>query len=121
MTPDLRGFGLPFRITGGGVTQASGVVKMEQNLEHLIATRVGERVMLRTYGGGVHSHVQDDNDAALRTLVRHEIETALRQFLPDAQLTAPLAVTSREGQMTVTITYRGDPLDIVRRLQVQVG
>jgi hypothetical protein len=120
MTPDLNGFGLPFRIVGGGVAQASGVVKMEQNLKHLIATRVGERVMLRTYGGGVHSHVQDDNDSALQTLIRHEIETAIQQFLPDATLTAPLAVTSSEGQLTVTITYQGDPLDIVRRLQVQV-
>jgi len=120
MTPNLNGFQLPFRIAGGGVAQASGSLKMEQNLRHLIATRVGERVMLRTYGGGVHSHVEDDNDSALRTLVRHEIENALRQFLPDARLTAPLAVTSSEGQLTVTITYRGDPLDIVRRLQVQL-
>jgi phage baseplate assembly protein W len=120
MTPDLKGFQIPFRIVGGGVAQASGSLKMEQNLMHLIATRVGERIMLRTYGGGVHSHVQDNNSGALRALVRREIETALRQFLPDARLTAPLAVTSDEGQLTVTITYRGDPLDIVRRLEVQL-
>jgi len=120
MIPPLKGFGLPFRILGGGVTQASGNRKVEQNLEHLIATRVGERAMLRTYGGGVHSHVQDDNDAALLALIRHEIETAIRVFLPDARLTAPLAVTSNEGEVRVTITYRGDPSDIVRRLEVQV-
>ena len=120
MTPNLKGFQIPFRITGGGVAQASGSLKMEQNLMHLIATRVGERIMLRTYGGGVHSHVQDNNNSALQALVRREIETALRQFLPDARLTAPLAVTLDEGQLTATITYRGDPLDIVRRLEVQL-
>src|ERR1051326_6531638 len=113
MTAELKGFAVPFRIIGGGVAQTAGALKLEQNLKHLIATRVGGRVMLRTYGGGVHPPVEDDNDGALRTLIRHEIETALRQFLPDARLTAPLAVTSNEGQLSITISYRGNPFDVV--------
>ena len=62
MTEPLAGFAFPFRIAGGRVDRAEGSEKVEHNLRHLLSTRLGERLMLRGYGGGVHHHLQEPND-----------------------------------------------------------
>src|SRR5947199_7502626 len=58
MNDRLVGFAFPFRIGGGGISRASSFEKLEQNVRHLLSTRLSERVMLRTYGGGVHQRLQ---------------------------------------------------------------
>lgn len=116
MSAPLSGIGFPFRILRGGVAPARGVDKLEQDLRLLLSTRIGERVMQRAYGGGVHRRVQDPNDAALRALLRHEIEQALRMYMPEVQLTAPVrVVAAREEQLTVVIEYAAGADDAVRR------
>ena len=121
MNRSLSGFGFPFRIVEGGVSRANGFEKIEQNIRHLLGTRLGERVMLRTYGGGVHHRIQDPDDATLRALIKHEIEQALRSYMPEVQLTAPIQVIAREAELTVNIDYRADPNDVVRRLELQLA
>jgi phage baseplate assembly protein W len=121
MSRPLSGFGFPFRIVDGGVGRATGFEKIEQNVRHLLSTRLGERVMLRTYGGGVHHRIQDPDDATLRALVKHEVEQALRIFMPEVQLTAPIQVLAREAGLTITIDYMADPQDVVRRLELQIA
>ena len=116
MNERLTGFAFPFRINGS-VKRASDFEKIEQNVRHLLSTRFGERVMLRTYGGGLHQRLQSPNDATLRALVKHEIEQALRLYMPEVQLTAPLNVTSNEAELRVVIDYRANPREVVRRLQ----
>jgi phage baseplate assembly protein W len=120
MDASLSGFAFPFRIVDGGVQRARDVQKIEDDLRHLLSVRLGERVMLRTYGGGVHHRLQEANDATLRALVKHEIEEGLRTFLPAVQLTAPLALTSRDAELMIALEYRADPLDVVRRLELRV-
>lgn len=117
----LVGFAFPFRIADGGVKRAEGYAKIEQDLLHLLSTRLGERTMLRTYGGGVHHRLQEPNDNTLRTLVQYEIEQGLRTFLPDVRLTAPIQLTTVEEVLTITITYRANPDDMVRRLVLRLG
>ncbi len=112
----LYGFAFPFRIRGGGVDHASGYEKIEQDVIHLLSTRLGERVMLRSYGGGVHHRLQEANDNTLRSLIKHEIEMALRTFMPDVRLTAPLKLVPDEGQLTIFVEYSASPQDVVRRL-----
>lgn len=118
--PPLLGFAFPFRIAGGGISPASGFDKIEQNVRHLLSTRLGERVMLRTYGGGVHHRLQSPNDATLRALVKHEIEQALRLYMPEVQLTAPIQLSSDEEELTIIVEYVADPRDLVRRLELQI-
>jgi phage baseplate assembly protein W len=105
----LRGLAMPFRITGGSVAQSAGAQKVSDDLRHLLSTRLGERLLLRGYGGGVQHRLQQPNDNTLRTLIRHEIEQALRAYLPAARLTSPVRLTHDEGDLTVTFDYVVDP------------
>ncbi len=120
MNQPLVGFAFPFRIVDGGVRQARGLDKVEQNVRHLLSTRLGERVMLRTYGGGVHHRLQDPANSTLRALVKSEIERALRRHLPEVRLTAPIRVEVRESELTIVIEYTAAPQDVVRRLELQI-
>lgn len=116
----LQGFAFPFRIRAGGVGRAAGMEKIEQDVIHLLSTRLGERVMLRNYGGGIYHRLQEPNTNTLHALVKHEIEQALRTFLPDVRLTAPLRLVAEEGQLTVTLEYQANPADVVRRLAFRI-
>jgi phage baseplate assembly protein W len=120
MKERLTGFAFPFRIAGG-VKRARDFEKIEQNVRHLLSTRLGERPMLRGYGGGVHHRLQAPNDATLRALIQYEIEQALRLYLPEVQLIAPLTLTASEQELRITLEYRADPDEAVRRLQITVA
>ena len=119
MSNGLTGMTFPFRVLGGVIRSTDGE-KIADDMRHLLSTRLGERVMLRTYGGGVHHRLQDANDSTLRALVKHEIEDGLRVFMPEVELTAPLQVTRREEELFIVIEYRADPREVVRRLEIRV-
>lgn len=114
----LTGLAFPFRIERGGVAQSSGLDKVEEDVVHLLSVRLGERTMLRDYGGGVYRRREQPNSPALAALVRHEIELALRAFMPDLRLVAPLSVVASESQLTVRLEYAAAPGDVLRRLEV---
>lgn len=117
MNPKLEGFAFPFRIDGG-LARQKGFEKVAANVRHLLATRLGERVMLRNYGGGVHHRLQDSNDETLRTLVRHEVEQALRTWIPAARLTSPVEVTRQEHRMLIAFEYVASPKDVLQRMEI---
>lgn len=119
MTLPLSGTAFPFRILGG-VVRSTGGDKIADDLRHLLSVRVGERMMLRAYGGGAHHRLQEANDTTLRTLLKHEIEAGLRVFMPEVELTEPLRVSGREEELTVAIAYRADPTAMVRRLEIRI-
>ena len=119
MPETLTGIAFPFRILGG-VARSSDAAKVESDVLQLVGTRVGERIMLRSYGGGVHHRLQEGNDSTLRALIKHDIEQGLRTFMPEVQLTAPLRVAGGEDELRITILYRADPLDVVRRLEIRL-
>ncbi len=116
----LKGVAFPFRIDRGRVAQSTGFDKVEQDVVHLLSVRLGERTMLREYGGGVHRRREQPNSPAFAALVRHEIEAALRTYMPDLRLTGPLTVVAEEWRLTVEIQYVAAPGDILRRLEVQL-
>ena len=74
-----RGFAFPFRIDAlsGGVAWAEGPDKLHDNVMQLLQTNPGERVMRRSYGGGLRDLVQDPNDDVLRALAQHRIAKAI--------------------------------------------
>jgi phage baseplate assembly protein W len=119
MNEQLAGFAFPFRINVG-IERARGGQKIKANLRHLLATRLGERVMLRGYGGGVQQHLQAAHDSTLRALVKHEIEEALRIFMPEIELVAPLRITNTEAVMTIEIEYRANPDSVVQGLKLEL-
>lgn len=118
MSQTLSGLSFPFRIEAGRVRRADGFDKLEEDVRHLLSTRLGERTMLRAYGGGVHSRVEDPNDDTLAALVRHEIAVALRSFLPDVRLSGPIRTETTEEELRVRLDYAADPAAVVRRLDI---
>lgn len=119
MDEQLTGVAFPFRVFGG-VARSSGLAKIEENVRHLLSTRLGERSMLRDYGGSLHRRVQSPNDATLLALIRHEVEQSLRAYMPEVQLTAPLRLRASEAELTVVVEYRAGPQEVVRRSQLQI-
>jgi len=117
--PPLSGSAFPFRILGG-LARSSGGDKIADDVRHLLSVRVGERMMLRAYGGGAHHRLQEANDTTLRALLKHEIEEGLRVFMPEVELVEPLGVSGREEELTVSIVYRADPMAMVRRLEIRI-
>ncbi|MEV0644202.1 GPW/gp25 family protein [Phytomonospora sp. NPDC050363] len=103
-----RGMSVPFRVVGGRVAQTAGPAKITENLRHLLSTALGERLARRGYGGGVHQRLQQPNDHTLRSLVRREIERAMREHLPQARLVTPVRLTHTESVLTVTFDYAVD-------------
>jgi hypothetical protein len=120
MRPRLQGFAFPFRVESGGVQRSDGFDKVKEDVRHLIATRLGERAMLRTYGGGVHHRLQDPNDSTLAALVKHEIEQALRLHIPDVRVIGGVGVRAIESVLEVSFDYVAAPDDIVRRVELTV-
>ncbi|KQN31432.1 hypothetical protein ASF00_01085 [Sphingomonas sp. Leaf34] len=90
MTMPVTGFGFPFRIDPltGGIARATGLDKIRQNIRVILATRLGERPMLRDYGTRLASLVHDPNDEALAVLIRREIQQALLAWEPRIMVTA---------------------------------
>jgi phage baseplate assembly protein W len=107
MTDEIRGFSVPFRIDPltGGVSQQSGDEKLRQNIIHLLMTRIGERTMLRTYGGGVHDMLHDPNNDTLRALAQHQIAKAIAHWEPRVQL-QKVDISQDKGQLFIEIHYR---------------
>lgn len=90
MSLPVAGFGFPFRIDPavGGVARTSGADKIRENIRIILATRLGERVMLRDYGTRLASLVHDPNDEALAVLIRREVQEALLAWEPRVLVTA---------------------------------
>jgi phage baseplate assembly protein W len=106
MSGEIRGFSIPFRIdpSTGGIAQQLGDEKLKENLVHILLTRVGERVMRRAYGGGVHDMLHDPNNDALQALAHHQIGRAIAQWEPRVLLQG-LDVTQQNGELFIRIHY----------------
>jgi uncharacterized protein len=110
----IMGFAFPFAIdpTTGGVKTLSDDDKLRANIVHIVLTNVGERIMRRSYGGGVRQLVQDPNDQILSTLIQHQIGKTVGQLEPRVILqTLTLTRTADGAGLQIDIRY------VVRRSQ----
>ena len=106
MNSSLKGFAFPFHIDSrsGGVAVAEGPDKLQDNLKHLLLTRIGERLMLRQYGGGVSQLLYENINDALIALARRQVMKAILQYEPRI-LPQEITVIPREGELFLRITY----------------
>jgi Bacteriophage baseplate protein W len=106
-----RGIAFPFRIDelSGGVVVAEGADKLRDNVMQLLQTNPGERVMRRSYGGGLRDLVQDPNDDVLRALAQHRIGKAITETEPRIQLKGVTVVTEESdparGTLVAEVAY----------------
>jgi phage baseplate assembly protein W len=115
MTAPITGFAFPFQIdptTGGIKTTESDDEKLRANIVHILLTNVGERVMRRSYGGGLRSLVQDPNDNALWAVVQHQIGKTVGLLEPRVLLQElTLSQSSDGGTLLISVKY------VIRRTQ----
>lgn len=130
MSERLVGFAFPFRVADAdvppGTPRTAGVArsvdadKVRDDVAHLLGTRIGERLMARSYGGGIHGLLQEPSTTTMRAIARHDLQQALRLFLPELRIVSPIEVSGEESELRIAFDYAADPRDIVHRLEVTI-
>ena len=110
MDDEINGIAFPFRISTGGVAMESGPEKLKANLEQLLSTAIGERVMRRDYGGGLRQLLYDPNNDVLRAVVQHQIAKTVGQWEPRVEI-QDLRVTQHDSELYIELLY------LIRRTQ----
>lgn len=120
--PELRGFAFPFRIDprSGGVAVTVGPPKLKENLKHLLLTRIGERLMVREYGGGVTQLLHENINDGLIAVARHQIARAIVRFEPRI-LPQEIAVIPRNGELFLRVTYIQAEMQGLQTATIPVG
>lgn len=103
----VAGPAFPFRIdASGGVAWTAGPDKVREDVRALLATRRGERPMLRDYGTRLAALVQEPLDDVLADLAGEEVRTALLRFEPRIVVTRTDVVRGPDdGTLEVDIGY----------------
>src|SRR5712691_2557129 len=84
-----RGVPFPVRPAGDGrFPYAVGGDKVQQSLRIILDTEPGERVMRPTFGCGLRRYLMTPNTVATRTLIQHDVESALTAWEARIQLQA---------------------------------
>jgi phage baseplate assembly protein W len=117
----LAGPAFPFAVVDGRIATSTGDAKVADDIRHLLSTRTGERALRRAYGGGVHHRLQEPSDGTLRSLLRHEVEQALREHLPGLRLVGPIRVGPAADGLVVALDYRLDPDGVVSHVEVRTS
>jgi phage baseplate assembly protein W len=123
-TTNITGFAFPFQIDSntGGVRRLSDDDKLRANIVHILLTNIGERVMRRSYGGGLRRLVQDPNDNALWAIVQHRVGQSIGALEPRVQLRSITLAQSDDGAtLLVTVSYLVVRNQAVQTLTVPVS
>jgi phage baseplate assembly protein W len=102
----IKGPSFPFRIDprSGKVAMTTGADKLRENLKHLLLTRVGERVMVRQYGGGATQLLHENINDGLVAVARHQLTKAILRYEPRI-LPQDISVIPQGGELYLRITY----------------
>jgi phage baseplate assembly protein W len=105
--PELRGVAFPFRIDprSGRVATSARADKLQDNVVHLLLTRIGERTVARGYGGGATQFFQQNVNDGLIGVARDQLSRALLRFEPRV-LPQQIEVRSGDGgELLLVVTY----------------
>lgn len=122
MNSSMKGPSLPFRFdpdTGGLVTSNSSV-KTRENLKHLLLTNLGERLMLRTYGGGVRQLLHENINDGLIGVAKYRITKALLEFEPRIVL-QDISIIPNEGELLIRIEYLEEENSRLETVIIPIG
>lgn len=105
LSSSVRGISFPFR---KGSTSFPATATDEQlikeDLQQLLMTGVGTRVMRPNFGTNLYSFVFEPNDDLLATLVQAEVATAIAKFEPRISL-LDVGVARVSSEILVTVRY----------------
>lgn len=121
MNKTIGGFSFPFRITSSGqVALSSGPEKLKENIQNVLLTGIGERVMHRDYGGGLRQLVHDPNNDALRAIVQYQIAQSISQWEQRVQI-QNVTVKQNEGKLFIELQYVINQSQQPQSLSVPIG
>jgi phage baseplate assembly protein W len=89
-SPSFLGQGWSYPIAPGktgAFDWLAGADKVAQSIWILLDTDPGERVMRPTFGCGLRRYLMKPNTSATRSLIQHDVASALANFEPRIQLT----------------------------------
>jgi phage baseplate assembly protein W len=102
------GWAFPLDLSTGRFQLVSDEPRVRQSLQLVLTTALGERVMLPTFGCGVHDLVFQPNSAAVRASVGANVREAILRWEPRVDV-IDVAVTADDDQpavMWIRVDYR---------------
>jgi Bacteriophage baseplate protein W len=107
---EFLGRGLPFPLMparDGRLDYVSGAEKVQQSLRILLDTDPGERVMRPSFGCGLRRYLMQPNTAAIRALIRQDVQRAIAQWERriDVQAIDVLPTDDEPSRVDISIQY----------------
>ena len=95
----------------GQVEMVSDLADIEQSLNILLSTSLGERVMVPDYGCNLDEYMFEALNNSLIGLIKHHVENAILFYEPriiaeKVDVTAADSLDLIEGRFTITVEYR---------------
>lgn len=95
----------------GQVEMVSELVDIEQSLDILLSTSLGERVMVPDYGCNLDDYMFESLNNSLIGLIKHHVENAIlfnepRIIAEKVDVTQADSMNLIEGRFTINVEYR---------------
>ena len=125
----FTGVSFPFRLNAkGGIkmstTSPTDFSHIEESINQILRTSVGERVMELYFGSVLSTHIFDISDESSNSLIKHEIVEILTQFEPRIEITPEdidISADTSDEKNSIYITlhykvikYNKDTVSIIR-------
>lgn len=120
-----QGIGFPPRIgSDGRVAWSAGPANIRDSIRVILLTEPGERVMLRSFGGGLQRFLFEPNIVTTHRLIQQHIVQALERWEPRIRLQSVIVEPDIEDSQAavVTINYKlvttgtGDRISLTMQL-----
>jgi phage baseplate assembly protein W len=99
-----------FNYDTGSVEMVSGVDDINESLDILLSTSLGERVMQPDFGCNLNDYMFESLNNSLIGLIKHHVENAILFYEPriiaeNVDVTAADSTDLIEGKFTITVEY----------------
>jgi uncharacterized protein len=104
-----KGLKFPFQVNSvGGMATSAGPLNIEESIQCVIGTAVGERIMRPLFGCRIHEFVFHPNSASTAGMVEFYVREALHKWEPriESIQVSAAADADRLSVMNVDIRYR---------------
>lgn len=100
-----KGWSFPpsFSKETGGIQLTEGIEDIKESLQVLLSTRVGERVMLPSFGCNLDDLVFENVDISVKTYLADLVETAIIEYEPRIDLDGVVINTANQYEGVVLI------------------
>src|SRR5262245_47318990 len=109
MARDFLGVGwkFPLQVTSAGrIAQARHEQRIEESVFLILSTAKGERVMLQTFGCGIHDLTFSPNTPGARSAIVESVRAALVRYEPRIDVLDVSTEAQAENLLLIRIGYR---------------